>query len=62
MPRGPWCGEGGVSACSRTMRKRLGFGQSHMALDIQLPGSSWVLVSLSSPSATTWASAPLKEV
>eukprot|EP00959_Pyramimonas_sp_CCMP1952_P230804 4825023-Pyramimonas_sp.AAC.1 len=33
-----------------------------MALDIQLPGSSWALASLSSPSATNCASVPLKEV
>eukprot|EP00959_Pyramimonas_sp_CCMP1952_P145106 3038271-Pyramimonas_sp.AAC.1 len=32
-----------------------------MALDIQLTGSSWALVSLSSPSATTWASDPFSE-
>eukprot|EP00959_Pyramimonas_sp_CCMP1952_P430640 9019287-Pyramimonas_sp.AAC.1 len=33
-----------------------------MARDIQLPGSSWALASLSSPSASNCASAPLKEV
>eukprot|EP00959_Pyramimonas_sp_CCMP1952_P281182 5878062-Pyramimonas_sp.AAC.1 len=33
-----------------------------MALDIQLPGSSWALASLSNPSATNCASVPLKEV
>eukprot|EP00959_Pyramimonas_sp_CCMP1952_P353146 7398665-Pyramimonas_sp.AAC.1 len=33
-----------------------------MALDIQLAGSSRVLVFLSNPSANVWASDPLREV